>query len=434
MDATQAEQSLLGSIIIDNTVLPLVSDIVSFKDFYRPVHQEIWQTMKKLDANNKPIDLATIAVELMDHPQFMEAGAIGYLVNITNTTTHTQNVKTYASIVHNDAIRRSINSYAQELVAKTQANVGDCAAYVQGIKDKLDDLVGVPVDVPWVDFETTAKEAIKDIVSLANGEIQGVDTGFADLDRLLCGLRPGSLSIVAARPAMGKTAFALNIIKHVAIDEQTPVAVFTLEMTAKELALRIISSMANVSGHAIRTGKLTQQQWNSLYGAVDKFKQAPIRIDETAGISIGSLRDRARRMKAECGIRFIVIDYLQLMTSGSRRVNSREQEIADISRGLKNLAKDLDVPVLCLAQLNRNVESRINKRPFMSDLRESGSIEQDADNVMFIHREYVYDKNACPTDAEIIIAKQRAGSTGTVELHWNAEITTFSNSTKHEYF
>lgn len=427
MNATEAEKAVLGAILLDNTVLPLASDIVHPEDFYLPVHRDIFTAMQALDASGKPIDLATVTVSLLGNKYFEEAGSTVYLAGLMHDLPAACQVKVHANIVRNDAVRRKLNTYALDIAAKTQEAVGDCGAFILQVKDKLDSIVGTPADVPWQMFDETAREALKDVVDMAEGNNPGIETGFRELDEHLSGLRPGSLSIVAARPGMGKTAFALNILQHVAIKKHIPAAMFSLEMTSKELAMRVISGMAGVSGHAIRSGKLSHAQWEALFRAVESYKDTPIVIDQTAGISISALRDRARRMQLEKHIQFIAIDYLQLMTSGSKRAATREQEVADISRGLKALAKDLNVPVLCLAQLNRGVETRADKRPFMSDLRESGSIEQDADNIMFIHREGYYDKAKDDHIAEIIIAKQRAGATGTIKLHWNGATTTFSN-------
>lgn len=426
MNATEAEKAVLGAVLLDNDVLPLVSDIVRPNDFYMPVHRDIFTAMQSIDASGKPIDLATVTVSLLGNKYFEEAGSTVYLGELMRLPSACQ-AKVHANIVHNDAVRRAINTYARDLAEKTQAAVGDCGAFVQQVKDKLDDIVGTPTDVPWQSFDETAREALKDVVAMAEGNNPGIDTGFRELDERLAGLRPGSLTILAARPAMGKTALALNILQHVAIKRRIPAAIFSLEMTSKELAMRVISGMSGVSGHAIRNGKLSKPQWDALFHAVEAYKNTPLTIDETAGISISALRDRARRMQLEKHIQFIAIDYLQLMTSGSKRVSNREQEVADISRGLKALAKELNVPVLCLAQLNRGVETRADKRPFLSDLRESGSIEQDADNILFIHREGYYGKVKDDHVAEIIIAKQRAGSTGTIRLHWDGATTTFSN-------
>ena len=427
MNATEAERAVLGAILLDNTVLPIASDILRDTDFYMPVHRDIWQAMKRLGDQGQPIDLATVTVSLLNNAHFEEAGSTVYLGGLIQQLPSASLIKVHARLVHNDAIRRALNTYANDIVAQTTGTVGDCGAFVQQVKDKLDDIVGVQTDTPWRTFDETAREALKDIIDLANGDEPGIFTGFASLDRHLSGLRPGSLTILAARPGMGKTALALNILRNVAITKRIPAAMFTLEMTAKELDMRIISGMAQISGHAIRSGKLSHEQWDALFRVVETFKNTPLLIDETPAISISALRDRARRLQIEKGIRFIVIDYLQLVSSTNKRVSCREQEIADISRGLKALAKELSVPVLCLSQLNRALEARADKRPFLSDLRESGSIEQDADNILFIHREGYYDKGKDANTAEIIIAKQRAGATGTLKLRWNGATTTFSD-------
>ncbi len=434
--AIDAERAVLGSILIDPSVLSIASDALHDDDFFAAAHQSIFATMKKLDASGQPIDMATIGVMLSSNAFFNEAGGVCYLGDLMQRLPGACNIKRYCARVRNDAIRRKIQALSMEIMNQTNEPITDCAEYVQTLKDKLEEIAGRSAEQPWSMFEDVTKDAMTDVLFIQNGQMKGVDTGFIDLDRKLSGLRPGSLTIIAARPAMGKTAFALNIVRNAAIDNGIPTAIFSLEMTSKELALRMLSSLSGVDSTSIRNATLSDAQWNNLLVAVDKYKGAPIVIDETPGISISSIRDRAKRMKAERGIRLIVVDYLQLMTSSSKRVSNREQEVADISRGLKNLAKELELPIICLAQLNRAVDARTDKRPFLSDLRESGSIEQDADTIMFIHRDDYYEKEKSKqtNKAEIIIAKQRAGSTGSVTLHWNGATTTFSNFTEDKYF
>lgn len=434
--AIDAEKNVLGSILLDPSVLTIASDALQTDDFFTTAHQAIFSMMKKLDESHQPVDAAIIGSMLSSNQSFNEAGGIKYLFDLTLQLPSAINIKKYCAVVRNDSMRRRIQALSIEIAEKANDPIVDCAEFIQTAKDKLDSIADRAVEQPWKCFEDVARSAMEDIFAIQSGKMKGVDTGFIDLDSKLSGLRPGSLTIIAARPAMGKTAFALNIVKNSSIGNGLPTAFFSLEMTSKELALRILSSVSGVNSSTIRNATMNDSQWNALFGAVEQYKKAPIVIDETPGISISSLRDRAKRMKTENGIKLIVVDYLQLMTSSSKRATNREQEVADISRGLKNLAKEVEVPIICLAQLNRAVDARTDKRPFLSDLRESGSIEQDADTILFIHREDYYEKDKSKQNnkAEIIIAKQRAGSTGIINLHWNGETTTFSNYTEDQYF
>lgn len=434
--ALDAERAVIGSILIDPSVLSIASDVLENDDFFTAAHQIIFSTMKSLDASGQPIDMASLGFMLCTNASFNEAGGVQYLSELIASLPCARNIKKFCHAVKNDSMRRKIKALSMEISARTDEPIVNCAEYIQTLKDKLDDVSAHLTETPWSLFGEVTREAIEDIFAIQSGADKGVDTGFIDIDKKLSGLRPGSLTIIAARPAMGKTALALNIVKNTALERDCSVAVFSLEMTAKELAMRILSSISGIESSVLRNATMSDAQWDAIVKAIEAYKSAPIVIDETPGISISTLRERAKRMKAERDIKLIVIDYLQLMTSTSKRAQSREQEIADVSRGLKNLAKELKVPIICLAQLNRAVDARVDKRPFLSDLRESGSIEQDADTIMFIHREDYYEKDKSKQNnkAEIIIAKQRAGATGVVNLHWNGATTTFSNYTENEYF
>lgn len=434
--AIDAEKAVIGSILLDPSVLSIASEALNDDDFFADVHRMIFSTMKELDKTNQPIDLATLGFMLSANRPFNDAGGVLYLSQIESNLPTASRIKQYCSEVRNDSMRRKMQEFAIAVVERTKGPIVDVCGYIQESKDLLDGIASRSVDNPWGTFGEVTKAAIEDIFAIQSGAEKGVDTGFIDLDKKLSGLRPGSLTIIAARPAMGKTALALNIVKNASIQREIATAVFSLEMTSKELAMRILSSISGVESSVMRNAAMNDTQWDAIMKALDAYKSAPIIIDETPGISISAMRDRAKRMKAETDIKLIVVDYLQLMTSNSKRALNREQEVADISRGLKNLAKELKIPIICLAQLNRSVDARVDKRPFLSDLRESGSIEQDADTIIFIHREDYYEKDKSKQNnkAEIIIAKQRAGSTGSITLHWNGATTTFSNYTENEYF
>ena len=423
--ADEAERALIAACIIDNETISRVPDSLSGADFSDPVNGAIFDACRAIESDGNQIDLASISFKLSTNKPFIERGGARYLVDITNFLPSSCNALYHAQLVANEAAKRKLCVLAETIKHDAQT---ECTA--ESIQEKIltqIDAIGECATSHFVDLNAACAAAFKEIEECGKGSA-GIKSGFVDLDEIITDFRPGTLSILGARPAMGKTALALNIISNAAIREKIPCAFFSLEMTATELATRIISAFSRVNGKTIKKGHLTDSEWGRLCDAVERLMDAPIYIDETSAISITSLRQRAMRLKRDKKIRFIAIDYLQLMTSTAKRVQNREQEIADIARGLKSLAKDLNVPILCLAQLNRALETRTVKRPVLSDLRESGSIEQDADNVIFIHRPAYYnEKEADFNDAEIIIAKQRNGGTGTVHLFWNPEITEFSN-------
>lgn len=438
-NAQESEGRLLGSILIDNTIMPLVSEIVKVEDFYVPQNAEIYKACLDLYRSDIPIDMATIMYAVKDSDWFRENGA-SYIVGLAGSTASACNCIHYAKIIRNDALRRKLNSFAANLLSITSVPVVDSFELASNVIQDLTEISDNVSESNYCDLKEAMRKACEQIEETVknNGKLPGIQTGFVDLDSFLCGLRDGSLTIIAARPAMGKTAFALNILQNVCIKEEKPALMFSLEMTQAELATRIIASESRISGSELRLGNLRSDQWNTMLDTVESCSDVKLFIDETSGITISALRDRAKRIKKIKDIKLVVVDYLQLVTSSSKRASSREQEIADIARGLKSLAKDISCPVIALAQLNRSVESRSEKRPILSDLRESGSIEQDADNVLFIHRPGYYDKNERQDLAEIIVAKQRSGPTGTVHLKWTGRLTQFSDEVKdrhlHETF
>lgn len=429
-NAIQAERAVIASIMLDNATMTLISGKLSVDDFYDPVNSKIYGACMELDRDGLPIDIATIYTKLSDDKALQERGGPYYLAQISNEIPSAIMIERHAQLVINDSIRRRLCAFGQSLQMDAEKPIFNIEEYVSNASEVMHQIIDDTGANSFFDLNTATKTACEEMMAAMQngGAVKGIPTGFSDLDNIITGLRPGTLTILAARPAMGKTALALNIIADVAIRRQIPSAIFSLEMTATELATRIISAQARVDSSCIKKGVLSDAQWDSIMNSIEKMHDSPLFIDDGSGITISTLRDRARRLQMQRGIKFIVVDYLQLLTSGSKRVQNREQEVADIARGLKNLSKELSVPVLALAQLNRSVESRSDKHPFLSDLRESGSIEQDADNILFIHRPAYYDKSLGEDNvAEIMIAKQRNGATGSVNLHWNGKLTEFSN-------
>ena len=429
-NAIQAERAVIASIILDNATLTLISGKLSAEDFYDAVNGKIYGACVELDQCGLPIDIATIYTKLSDDKALQERGGTYYLAQISNEIPSAIMIERHAQLVINDSIRRRLCAFGQSLQMDAEKPIFNIEEYVSNAAETMHQIIDDTGANSFFDLNTATKSACEEMMAAMQngGAVKGIQTGFHDLDNIITGLRPGTLTILAARPAMGKTALALNIISNVAIRRQIPSAIFSLEMTATELATRIISAQSRVDSSCIKKGVLSDAQWDSIMNSIEKMHDSPLFIDDGSGITISTLRDRARRLQMQRGIKFIVVDYLQLLTSGSKRVQNREQEVADIARGLKNLSKELSVPVLALAQLNRSVESRSDKHPFLSDLRESGSIEQDADNILFIHRPAYYDKSLGEDNvAEIMIAKQRNGATGSVNLHWNGKLTEFSN-------
>lgn len=429
-NAIQAERAVIASIILDNATLTLISGKLSAEDFYDAVNGKIYGACVELDQCGLPIDIATIYTKLSDDKALQERGGTYYLAQISNEIPSAIMIERHAQLVINDSIRRRLSAFGQSLQMDAEKPIFNIEEYVSNAAETMHQIIDDTGANSFFDLNMATKSACEEMMAAMQngGAVKGIPTGFHDLDNIITGLRPGTLTILAARPAMGKTALALNIISDVAIRRQIPSAIFSLEMTATELATRIISARSRVDSSCIKKGVLSDEQWDSIMSSIEKMHDSPLFIDDGSGITISTLRDRARRLQMQRGIKFIVVDYLQLLTSGSKRVQNREQEVADIARGLKNLSKELSVPVLALAQLNRSVESRSDKHPFLSDLRESGSIEQDADNILFIHRPAYYDKSLGEDNvAEIMIAKQRNGATGSVNLHWNGKLTEFSN-------
>ena len=434
----EAEQSVLGGLLLDNTAWDRVSDIVSDNEFYRADHRLIFQHIILLIENGKPADVLTVAESLERSAKLEEAGGQAYLGSLSLNTPSAANIRRYAEIVRERAIMRQLAGAGTAIADAAYNPEGrDAAAMIDEAEAKIFQIaeVGAKAKQGFVKIDPLLTETVERIDMLYSREnkddVIGLATGYVDLDRMTSGLQAGELIIIAARPSMGKTALAMNIVEHVTLNLKKTAAVFSMEMSGTQLALRMIGSVGRVDQHKLRSGTFEESEWPKLVDAVGKLNDSHIHIDDTAGLNTLEVRTRARRLHRETGgLNLIVVDYLQLMSgSSSGREENRATEVAEISRGLKSLAKELKVPVIALSQLNRSVESRVDKRPMMSDLRESGAIEQDADLIMFIYRDEVYNptNEASKGKAEIIIAKQRNGPTGPVTLTFIGRHTRFEN-------
>lgn len=427
------ERSVLGSILIDEDTLDIAREILKPSDFYAVHNQEIFGVMCHLQDVGKKINSASVYSGLVGSKTFENAGGIAYLVECSNSLPNAENIQHFCDLVKTESSKRKLFQFGDSIKGLLGKPIDDINSEIARLSDELLDISSSNQVTPWVSFESALKNACMALVDETDSTV--IPSGFIDLDEKITGFRPGLLTIIAARPAMGKTALGLNIMQNVAFNQNLPVAFFSLEMTAEELVNRTLSCMSSVNGNAIRQKKLNDDEWNRILNSAEVYKTAQIVIDETPAIDISTLKERAKRIKRQYGIRMLIVDYLQLMHSSSKRAQNREQEVSDISRGLKEIAKSLHISVIALAQLNRAVDARTVKQPVLSDLRESGSIEQDADCVMFIHREDYYNPSATPTnEAEIIIAKQRNGPTGIVKLHWEGQFTRFSNLEQNETF
>ena len=430
----EAERALLGSILLDGSTAALASERITADDFYNELNRSIFQAMINLSTANVPINMATLYAQLMQLKLFEEAGGIAYLTDLTQQVPAAINVTRYAQLIKQASLLREVVKISQQAYVQAQLPMDNTTDFINDLNQKVFQLTLNDTNRAYYTSEEVMHSTFNMLEELHENKnkIPGVPSGFLDLDAKTAGFRPGTLNILAARPAMGKTALALNCLANAAIDHHVPAAFFSLEMTKEELGNRLLSARARIPGDKMRTGNFEDDEWNRLLQAMESIINAPIYVDETPAISITKLSAKARRLKTESNIGLIVIDYLQLMT-GTGATNSREQEISEISRNLKSLAKELNIPVIALAQLNRGVESRPDKRPMLQDLRESGAIEQDADIIMFIYRDDYYNPTTEKKGiSEVIVAKQRSGPTGTVELAWFGQYTLFANLAKEQ--
>jgi replicative DNA helicase len=424
--SSMAEQSIIGCVLIDNNTLAVAREIVKPQDFFSVCNQLIFSSMCNSEDKGNPITLASILFDVGNEQTFIETGGVSYLTECSSQLPSAANIVSYAKMVRAESIKRRLSLFGESLKDIKDVSYDDIDSEVSKLGDQLLSLASDSKVSPWSNMETAMQSSIEQLSNISTSGV--IPSGYIDLDLKITGFRPGALTVIAARPAMGKTAFGLNILVNSALYQDIPVAFFSLEMTKEELVNRIFSSVGSINGNAIRQQKMTDEEWNRLFEVVENYRKAKIFIDETPALDISVLKERARRLHRQYDIKMIIVDYMQLMRSTNKRAFNREQEVADISRGLKGIAKELNIPVIALSQLNRALDSRADKRPILSDLRESGSIEQDADNILFIHRDDYYNPNSEQThEAEIIIAKQRSGPTGIVKLHWDGEFTRFSN-------
>ena len=431
-NSPEAEQSVIGSMIMDSEAIMTASEILASEDFYQRQYGILFDAMVELYNEGKAVDLVTLQDRLKEKDVPPEVASLEFVKDILDSVYTSAHIRQYASIVHEKAMLR-------RLIRTTEGIANACYAGKESMEDifvdtekQIFDIIQQNTSGEYVPIKDVVLNALDKIemASRTKGNVTGIPTGFIDLDYKTAGFQPSDLILVAARPSMGKTALVLNIAQHMAFREDVTVAVFSLEMSKEQLVNRLLSLESRVDSQSIRTGNLTDEDWSKLIEGAGVIGKSHLIIDDTPGISVTELRSKCRKFKMEHNLGIIIIDYLQLMT-GSKRSESRQQEISDISRSLKAVARELNVPVVALSQLSRAVEQRPDHRPMLSDLRESGAIEQDADVVMFIYRDDYYNKDtAKPNVAEIIIAKQRNGAIGTIELAWLPQYTKFANMKK----
>ena len=429
----EAESSVLGGLLLDNSAWDRMGDLLVDGDFYRHEHKLIYAAVGGLINASKPADVITVYEQLQNLGKADEIGGLVYLNSLAQYVPSASNIRRYAEIVRERSILRKLVSAADEIATQAFNPQGK---QVDKILDEAEQKIfnigeeGTRMKQGFQSMDALVVELLDRVTEMAENpnDITGVRTGFHDFDKMTSGLQPGDMIVLAARPSMGKTSLAINIAEHVALNEGLPVAVFSMEMGASQLAVRIVGSIGRIDQGHLRTGKLSDEEWPRLTEAIEKLRTVSLHIDETPGLSTSELRANARRLARQYGrLGLIVVDYLQLMSTSMGDEN-RATAVGEISRGLKMLAKELKCPVIALSQLSRGVESRTDKRPMMSDLRESGAIEQDADIIMFIYRDDYYDKNSKePGVAEVIISKHRNGPTGTIKLAFLKPITKFEN-------
>jgi replicative DNA helicase len=425
----EAERTVLGAVLVDNSAFNSAAEILNRDDFFREGHRRIFEAMSSLSERSQPIDLVTLKDELVRQSALEAAGGSAYLAALVEGIPRIASVEHWSRIIKEKAVLRNLINAGNRIVQSAYDADDEVALILDRAEKSIFDIAERRIRTGFVGMRDIVKETFRTIDQLSQSQelVTGVPTGFVDLDERTSGLHKGDLVIVAARPAMGKTSFCLNIAQHVSLRAGETVGLFSLEMSKEQLALRLLCSDARIDMHRLKTGRLGEKDWTRLAKAYSELTQAKIFIDDSAMVTPLEMRAKCRRLKAEHGLGLIIIDYLQLVT-GSGRIENRQQEISSISRSFKGLAKELDVPVIALSQLSRAPEARTDKRPQLSDLRESGAIEQDADIVMFIFREEEYkatDENRGV--AEIIISKQRNGPTGSLKLAFIKEFTRFEN-------
>ena len=439
----EAEQAVLGAMLIDKEAIAKATEVLSADDFYREAHRVIFSAMLELYNKNEAVDMVTVTEILKRDNKLEDIGGIAYITSLANVVLTAANVKYHAEIVAEKSVLRQLVRVSTEIAAMGYEANDDVGTLLDTAESRILEISNRKKKADFTPINDILMDSVQSIESLLQnkGGLTGIPAGFADLDKLTSGLHPSDFIILAARPSMGKTALALNIVQNVALrahkavgGEPRSVAFFSLEMSKEQLVNRMLCAEAGIDSQRLRVGEMHDDDWTHLWDACDTMSRAKIYIDDTAGITAMDMRSRARRLKAEHGLDLIVVDYLQLMQGSGKRNNSgdRQQEVSEISRSLKALARELDVPVLALSQLSRSVESRQVKRPMLSDLRESGSLEQDADIVAFLYREDYYNPDTENKHTELIIAKHRNGPVDTVNLFFQKQFTKFVGFTKRE--
>lgn len=431
----EAEQAVLGAMLLSHDAVIVAMEKLQSQDFYRDVHRIIFEAMEHLHRENKEIDVITLPDELKRMKKLDDVGGLEYVLNLPNLVGSAANIEYYANIVAEKALARNLISTCTELTTEAYDGQKETEALLDDAERRILQLSDTKNRGDFASVGVVVEVTLDKITKLYENKagLTGLPTGFRDLDRMTSGLQPSDLILVAARPSMGKTAFTLNIAQNVGVRQHKTVAFFSLEMSQEQLVQRLLCQIAHIDSQKLRTGQLnSDEEWTRLTDACDKLYESPIYIDDTPGISVAEMRSKARRLKSEHGLDLIIVDYLQLMQG--RNAESRQQEISEISRSLKALARELKVPLIALSQLSRSVESRQDKRPMLSDLRESGALEQDADIVSFLYREDYYDKETENQHiTEVILAKHRNGPVGSVKLYFKNEFTLFLNlDTQHE--
>ena len=426
----EAEQSVIGSILIDHDAVGVAAENLKPEDFYNLRHKEIFEAILDLYHDGKAVDLVTLKSQLEQRGKLEAAGDMKYLTQVATAVPNSVHIRQYVKIVKDKALYRRFIQLGNQVLQQSFTTETPIEELSENVEKQVFNILQNRGSQDFSHIKDVLMESFDDIEKVAanGGTVAGISTGFVDLDQKTAGLHPSDLVIVGARPAMGKTAFGLNLVQNAAVKGGKTCAVFNLEMSKKQIVNRMLACEAGVSMEHIRSGNMTDQDWEKLVEALGPLSEAPIYIDDTGGITFSEVRSKCRKLKIEHGLDLVMIDYLQLMSGSGRAGDNRQQEISEISRGLKMMARELDVPVIALSQLSRTLESRADHRPMMSDLRESGAIEQDADVIIFLYRdEYYHPDSEDKNIAEVIIGKQRNGPVGTVKLRYDGEYTRFSN-------
>ena len=428
--SAEAEQSVIGSMLMDRDAIIAASEIITPDEFYQHQHGVMFEAMVELFNEGKPVDLVTLQDRLKEKDVPPEVSSLEFVRDIITTVPTSANVRSYANIVHEKAVLRKLIKINEQIANTCYAGKEKLEDILAQTEKSIFDLLQSRAGGDFVPIRQVALNVLEkiEVASRNPGSVTGIPTGFIDLDYKTSGMQPSDFILIAARPSMGKTAFVLNLVDYVAVRNHMPCMIFSLEMSKEQLVNRMLSMESNVDSQKLRTGSLTDADWDAVVEGIGIIGGSKLIIDDTPGISITELRSKCRKMKLEYGLSMVIIDYLQLMSGSGKSGDNRQQEISEISRSLKALARELNAPVVALSQLSRACETRQDHRPMLSDLRESGAIEQDADVVMFLYRDDYYNKDTDkPNVAEVIIAKQRNGPIGTIELLWRPEYTKFVN-------